>query len=127
MTTQVHDNRVRVLSGVNALLGLWLIASPWILGAPGPHVARSGMAVGLLTLAFAVVRFSRKHSAAMSWINVLLGAWTMMAPWVLQETSADIRTFHYIIVGALIAAMEAYSLTSSTTQSNRRQSETGPR
>jgi hypothetical protein len=127
MAAETHDNRVRVLSSVNVLLGLWLIVFPWIVGAPGPNVATSGIAAGVLTLLFAVLRFARKHSTGMSWANVLIGAWTMMTPWAFGENSADIRTFNYVVVGLLIVAMEAYSLTSSATQSNRRQRETGPR
>jgi hypothetical protein len=123
----VHDRRVRLFEGVSALLGLWLIVSPFIVGAPGQSVARSGMAVGLLILILAVVRLVYKHTAAMSWGMVLLGAWTIMSPWVLGETSGDFRTWNYILVGIIVAAMEAYSLTSSATQPNWRQSQSGRR
>jgi SPW repeat len=122
-----HDARVRVLSGINALLGLWLIVTPWIIGAPHENAAINGMTVGALTSIFALVRFGRKHTSILSWINLLLGAWLAMAPWVLGEPSGDARTWNYVIVGMLIAAMETYSLTSTTTQPNWRQSETGPR
>jgi hypothetical protein len=122
-----HNRRVRLFEGVSGLLGLWLIVSPLVVGAPGRSVARSGIAVGVLILVFAVVRVAYKHTTAMGWITVLLGAWTIMSPWVLGQTSGDFRTWNYILVGVIVAAMEAYSLTSSTTQPNWRQGQTGRR
>jgi hypothetical protein len=125
--SSTHDQRVRVFEGASALLGLWLIVSPFVLGSPGPSVARSGMLVGALILVLAAVRLLYKHTAAMSWGIVLLGAWTIMSPWVLGQTTGDFRTWNYILVGVIVAGLEAYSLTSSTTQENWRQRETGPR
>jgi len=85
------------------------------------------MLVGALILVLAAVRLLYKHTAAMSWGIVLLGAWTIMSPWVLGQTTGDFRTWNYILVGVIVAGLEAYSLTSSTTQENWRQRETGPR
>jgi hypothetical protein len=123
----VHDRRVRLLEGISALLGLWLILSPFVIGAPGQKVAASGMTVGALILILAGVRILFKHTAAVSWGIALLGAWTIMSPWVLGQTSPDFRTWNYILIGVIVAALETYSLTSSTTQSNWRQSQTGRR
>lgn len=122
-----HESRVRILSVVNALLGVWLVVTPWVIGAPARSVATSGIVAGILIFAFAALRFARKHTAVMSWANVLLGAWTAMAPWVLAEPTGDIRTSNYIVVGMIVALIEAYSLTSSATQPNWRQGETGRR
>jgi len=122
-----HDSRVRLFSGVHALLGLWLIVSPFIVGAPGRSVATSGMAVGVLIVILAGVRLAYKRTATMSWGMVLLGAWTVMSPWVFDQHTGDARTWNYVIVGLIVAAMAAYSLTSSATQPNWRQRETGRR
>jgi hypothetical protein len=122
-----HERRVRLLSGISALLGLWLIASPWIVGAPGPSVANSGMAVGALILIASLVRFVLKRTVVLSWGMMLLGGWTMMSPWVLGQELGNFRTFNYVVVGLLVVVMGAYSLTSSATQPNWRQRETGRR
>src|SRR3954469_23371406 len=53
---QTHNTRVRLLSGIQALLALWLIACPWVIGDPGRDVARSGIAVGVVTLLLAMAR-----------------------------------------------------------------------
>ena len=122
-----HERRIRVLSFISGLLGLWLIVSPWIVRAPGQRVANSGIVVGVLILVFALVRFGRKHTSLLSWGTLLLGAWTVMSAWVLGEDTGDIHTWNYVIVGMLAAGLSAYSLTSSATQPNWRQRETGRR
>lgn len=127
MTELAHERRVRLFSGIDVLLGLWLVVSPWVIGAPGEDVARSGRIVGVVVILCALVRFVRKHTAPLSWIIVLAAGWTVMSPWVLGEEQGYSRTWNYVIVGMLLAAMEAYSLTSSTTQPNWRQRETGQR
>ncbi|MGH8136627.1 MAG: SPW repeat protein [Terriglobia bacterium] len=108
-----HGKRVRMSSGVNALLGLWLIVCPWILGAPARNVAWSGVIAGILIVCLAVIRFTSRHTTALSWMNVLLGVWVIMAPWILGSTSGDMQTWTYVIAGTLVAVLEMFSLTSS--------------
>jgi hypothetical protein len=50
-----------------------------------------------------------------------------VSPCVLGEEQACSRSWNYVIVGVLLALIEAYSLTSSTTQLNWRQRESGQR
>ena len=104
---------VGVSSAVIALLGLWLVISPWTLGAPGPRVATSGVICGALILVCSAIRFAHRHTSAMSWINALLGAWTIGAAWVFNENSGDVHTWSYTIVGIVVAGLETLSLTSS--------------
>jgi SPW repeat-containing protein len=122
-----HEKRVRLLDGANAVLGLWLIVSPFVIGAPGQNVATGGIVVGVLVLLLAIARVTYKRTVAVGLSMALLGAWTIMSPYVLGSTSPDFRTFNYVIVGIIIAGLEAYSLTSSVTQPNWRQRQSGPR
>jgi hypothetical protein len=104
---------VRASSIAVALLGLWLIIAPWILGAPGPRVATSGIICGGLILVCSTIRFSYRRTSAMSWINALLGAWTIGAASVFGENSGTVQTWNYTIVGIVIAGLETLSLSSS--------------
>jgi hypothetical protein len=123
----IHDRRVRAFDGVSALLGLWLIVSPYVLGAPGASVRMSGTLVGALILVLAIIRVLYKRTTVIGLALVLLAAWTIMSPWVLGETSGDLRTWNYIVVGMIVAVMEAFSLSSSAGQPNWRQTQTGRR
>jgi SPW repeat len=122
-----HENRIRVFSAIEVLLGIWLVITPWVVGAPGQRVATSGIVVGAIAILCGLVRFARKHTMVFGWVVVLAGAWTIMSPWVLGQEQGYSRTWNYVIVGVLLALIEAYSLTSSTTQPNWRQHETGQR
>lgn len=111
-----HDSRIHILSAVNALLGAWLVLAPRIIGAPSRQLAASGFVVGLCVLLLSVTRFLRRHTAVMSWAIVVLGAWTIMSPFVLHRLTGDLRIWNYVIAGALMATIEAVSLTSTAAQ-----------
>jgi hypothetical protein len=104
---------VSVSSAVIALLGLWLVISPWTLGSPGPGIATSGIICGALILVCSVIRFTYRHTSAMSWINALLGAWVIGAAWIFGENGGNLHTWNYTIVGVVIACLETISLTAS--------------
>jgi hypothetical protein len=105
---------VRMTSGINALLGLWIVISPWAVGAPSPAVARSATAAGLVIAVCSAIRFMSRGTAALSWANVVLGGWVVLSPWVYGGyTTGDIRTWNYFVAGALIAGLEGLSLTFS--------------
>jgi hypothetical protein len=104
---------VSVSSAVIALLGLWLIITPWTVGAPGLSVATSGIICGAIILVCSGIRFAYRHTSTMSWINALVGAWTAGAPWVFDQYSPDVHTWNYTILGVVVAGLETLSLTSS--------------
>jgi hypothetical protein len=104
---------VSLSSAVIALLALWLVACPYLIGTPGPRVAHTGIICGILILICSGIRFVYRHTSAMSWINALLGAWIIGAAWVFGESGGDVHTWNYTIVGAVIAGLETLSLTSS--------------
>ncbi|MBT2387319.1 SPW repeat protein [Streptomyces sp. ISL-11] len=96
-----------VAQGVESLAllcGLYLAASPWIVGFNGSTtLAINNLIVGV---AFACLvsgygpAYERTH--AMSWAALALGAWTIIAPWVVSghgfATRANVSN---VIVGAL--------------------------
>lgn len=108
-------------SGVNVLAGIWLILAPAVLGYTGLDQAVwndrvVGVAVFILAMAriAAPVRFE-----VISWINFVLGAWLVVAPFLLAYTvvgdpagatgSPSAAVANDIIVGILIIAMAVWS------------------
>jgi SPW repeat-containing protein len=46
------------LSGINALAGIWMIISPWVLGFSGrPQATWSAVIVGIIVLVLGAIRF----------------------------------------------------------------------
>jgi hypothetical protein len=88
-------------------LGLYLMLSPWILLFQKDDVAtRNAVIVGFLVVITEAVTLSVFRPWE-EWINVALGAWLMISPWVLNITS-PVAKANFVIVGAIIAALAVY-------------------
>ena len=68
---------------VNALLGAWLVLSPWVLGYQGETAAMAnGVIVGLALVATALGAIFMPR-AWEEWTEVVLGLWMIASPWIL--------------------------------------------
>ncbi len=86
----------------SALLGVAIMAAPGILGLAG-SVAVNDYVVGALVTTFAVIA-SAEPARGARFLNVLLGAWLIVAPWILGGgTTASILTD--MAAGLLVASL----------------------
>jgi hypothetical protein len=81
-----RSTQVRVASGLNWLLGLLLIATPWVFGQirvgydTSPTVGC--FVIGALLSVCGAIRFSWPHALpGLSEANVAFGFWTLVSPW----------------------------------------------
>lgn len=97
--------RAQAIETLALLTGVYLAASPWIAGFSGlSTLAVNNLIVGI---AYAVLMsggfgraYERTHS--MAWAACALGAWTIVAPWVVSGDVSTTRTVvNNIIVGAV--------------------------
>lgn len=94
----------RGLEALTVLTGLYLAASPWIVGFDGfTRLAVTnlicGVTLALLGLAFAT---AYERTYGMSWVPAAIGAWTIVAPWVVAGEVDTTRTVvNNVIIGAL--------------------------
>jgi hypothetical protein len=91
------------------LLGFWLLLSPWILHfADETAATQNAVALGFVLILVEVVTLSA-FQVWEEWINIALGAWLVVSPWVLRgigpAASAD-----FVIVGLLVIALAAYEM-----------------
>jgi hypothetical protein len=106
----------QVAEGLILLAGLFLAMSPWVVGFTGqPALTTSnlftGIAVGLLALGFASA-YGRTHRIA--WVTPILGAWTIVAPWVVTgPTASDRAITSNVIVGAVCVLLSLAMLSVS--------------
>jgi hypothetical protein len=102
-------------SGLDVLLGIWLLISPWVL------MFRSGVAVGndvVLGIVIAIVagiRFSNpiRATTGLSWLNFLLGLWVLISPWVLGYAALPSALWNNIAVGVAVMVLSASSALSN--------------
>lgn len=72
---------------VCACLGLWLMAAPTVLGSTGAAAANDQL-LGALVITFAAIGFGEAPRAARL-VNVPLGAWLLVAPWIFSGGSTS--------------------------------------
>ena len=113
----------------NLVLAIWLFVSPWVLQfAVGGQVAAPGAAggatpaavsgstaawnawvLGVIIFLVAVSAFGRL-AASQEWLNLVLGIWVFIAPWVLGFVPLQNASWDHWIVGALVFLISAWSL-----------------
>jgi hypothetical protein len=98
-----------VTDGGLLLAGLYLALSPWIVGfAPfetdlAVNNFICGAVVGALAAGFAAA-YGRTHG--LTWVPVVVGAWTFIAPWVIQGAYPSGGAIaNNIVIGLIIIAL----------------------
>lgn len=100
--------RVAALDCYEIAFGLFLFVSPWLFAYVSEqarvNVWASGAAIAAISLA-AIVAFSEWEE----WLNLLLGAWLIVSPWLLGF--AHTRAMHVsIFIGILVSFFAALEL-----------------
>jgi hypothetical protein len=93
----------------NWLLGIWLCISPWALRFDlEPTATRTAVITGVLIILVEVVTLS-VYRAWEEWINVILGAWLVLCPWLLG-ISFSVAIANLVVVGLLVMALAFYEI-----------------
>ena len=98
---------------INLVLAVILFLSPWIFGFPaGPasvNAMIAGIVIGVVAIA-ALVSFGQWEE----WVNLILGIWVVISPWVLAFSSTASASWVQVIIGlavAILAAIELWTMT----------------
>ncbi len=92
-------------------LAVWLFFSPFFLG----YLSTTGMGagdsyvLGVLVAIFSIAALAHPQSWE-EWVNVVLGIWLIIAPFVLQFRTDNVATGNHIVLGILIAADALWAL-----------------
>ena len=87
---------------INAIVGIWLMAAPAVLGYGDPAETNSHI-FGPVITTFAVIAWWEATRAVGRW-NVPLGLWLVAAPWVLGYDGAWVIA-NSMAAGAIVAAL----------------------
>jgi hypothetical protein len=105
----------RAASAVEAAIGVWLALSPWLIGSGGSTVLRwNDVAAGLLLATIAVARLVRPSVPRTPTLSFGLGAWTIVAAFVLSFQNGNTGTaplWNAICCGAALTLAAAWSTT----------------
>lgn len=126
------DVSASIGGGLNFLAGLWLVLSPWALNyshaddAVGNAVI-VGAAVAVLALARAISPLQLK---ALGWVNLVLGIWLIVSPWVIRPEELGDTTpliWNNVAVGIIVAALGASGALVTRASTRGRHSAAEPR
>jgi hypothetical protein len=95
---------------ITVLLGVWLIASPWILGYAG-RLSAAGEAylIGVAIMAIALLARVRPQRWQ-EWTAVTLGVGLALSPWVLAFSDLTAPTWNMVAVGTITATVDGWGL-----------------
>ena len=90
-------------SWINILLGIWVLISPFVLTLALPRAIWNNVATGIVVGILAIIRLNAPRQPGWSWINVILGIWLIISPFVLGFAVGD-GLWNNVILGIIIAA-----------------------
>jgi hypothetical protein len=101
---------------VNLYLGIWAVLTPWLVGHhPAAAVVADYGIAGILIVLFACAALI----AFRPWqegVNIVLGAWLLVSPWVLGFEANHSVTPSAVLIGALVIICAALALLGKRSQ-----------
>lgn len=95
---------------VNAVLGAWLIVSPWLFGFQGDATAMaSAVILGAATLALGLAAIFANRQWE-EWVEFVLGLCVIAAPWIVGFSALREARLNHVIVGLVVAVLALWVL-----------------
>lgn len=99
---------------VNMILGAWLIFAPFLgIGGVNDVAAWNSYLSGAVVAILAIAALSRPQMWE-EWINLLVGIWLIIAPFVLGFATQAGPTWNQVILGVLIGGDAAWAMLQKT-------------
>ena len=95
---------------VNAVLGAWLVLSPWAIGYQAETTAMSNAIIIGLALIAAALGAIFVPRAWEEWTEGALGLWLIVSPWVLGFGALDGARLTAVLTGIVIAGLALWTL-----------------
>ena len=102
-----------LLDGISVIAGAFLLFSPWLFGFAAEPVASWNSWIAGALIALVGILAMVKFQVWQEWVNLALGAWTFIAPWLLGFSAIGAAAATHMSVGVLVAALAAYELWTS--------------
>ena len=96
--------------GVNALLGLWIVSSPWVLGFQADLAVTSNAVLVGLALIAAAMGAMLVPRAWEEWTEGVIGLWLMASPWVLGFSTMREAMLSAVVTGVVVMLLSVWTL-----------------
>lgn len=107
-----HQAQVTATSSLDIVAGCWLFISPFFLpvlrnnSAAVANTVCVGVAVAFLA-AWHLLRPVRANWA--SWVNIALGVWLFVSPWLLRFFGMNSATLNSMLMGVVVVLIAGWS------------------
>ncbi|HEY3524197.1 MAG TPA: SPW repeat protein [Candidatus Limnocylindrales bacterium] len=110
------NDQVTWASGLSVIAGLWLLISPWVLGFSDMQSPMwNAVILGIVIAVLAFIRAGGWYSAVgLAWINLVLGIWVFISPWVLGFSDRQAPLWDALVVGVVVVVLSAWSVWASS-------------
>lgn len=112
MALQQARTTVKTFSGIDVLLGIWLVIAPFALGYSAIGSALwNDIIFGAVIVLLAGMRAAGEgyRQAWPSWANVIIGLWLIAAPFVLGYSLITQALWNDVIIGIAVAILAVIS------------------
>jgi hypothetical protein len=101
-------SNAKICDVLNLILGAFLFASPWIFGFTSGPAATNAYICGVIIAALSIAALAA-FAIWEEWLNVVVGLWVLVSPWVLGFAGTTAATVQ-VIVGIIVAVLAAIEL-----------------
>jgi hypothetical protein len=95
---------------VNAIAAAFLFVSPWLFGFSGEQTVVWNACVSGLVIAGLALAATVKLQEWEEWVNLVLGLWVAISPWVLGFAGIASAMWTHVVVGITVAILAAVEL-----------------
>ena len=92
----------------NLILGAVLFASPWMFSFDAGWVSENAYISGIVIAVLAIAALAA-FAVWEEWLNLIVGLWVLVSPWILGFQGTTAMTVH-VIIGAAVAILAAIEL-----------------
>jgi nitric oxide reductase large subunit len=104
------SNESTAANGINAVLGLVLLVSPWLLGfTDESNAAWNAWIFGIAITVIAGAALSQRQTWE-EWVNLILGIWVAISPWAVGFTNLTAASWLHLVIGVIVAVLAAVEL-----------------
>ena len=110
-----QPSALRAVDGLTFLAGLYLAISPWVVGFNGISTLLVNNLIVGAALAMLALWFSPagRRAVDVAWVVPVIGAWTIISPWVVSGDVSTTATVWNNVVTGVITVLIGLAATSS--------------
>jgi SPW repeat-containing protein len=106
--TKENWTNAKLCDVANLVLGAILFVSPWVFGFDAGRPSQNAMIVGIVMAALAIAALAA-FAVWEEWLNLIVGLWAVISPWVLGFQGTTAMTVH-VVIGIAVAVLAAIEI-----------------